>query len=231
MTATIEGARSLLSAAAALAAKSARAKGISAQDFLAAARLMRRQPARDGRAFFNILAVLGFGADETRHTQALAWLLAEDQTHGHGNLFFRACAAALALPLETELLTDYDVRAEFAGQEAVTDIVIYRRCGFVLAIENKVHAAEGRQQIAREQRDMDRLAEALRVPRDKCFGVFLTPDGRPPLTAPEDRQWRSISHGELADAILAVRGEVRDAKLAAFVEDLCEYVKHWGEAE
>lgn len=203
----------------------------AAASFLHAAESVMLRPALQGAACFNIFEAVQFGADETRHTQVLAWLLSAEQTHGHGRLFFDAMLTAAGIELVEECKSSYTVRAEYGGREAITDIVAYSKNAYVIAIENKINATEGDDQIAREQRDMDHLAEVMHIPEKNRFGIFLTHDGRPPTTGPKNRRWTSLSHEKLADALAATNGLIRDAKLSAFVADLCEYMRTWRSAE
>lgn len=103
---------------------------------------------------------------------------------------------------------------------------MYRRGAFILYIENKVFASEGDEQIDREYQDMQRLGEALRVPKDRRFAVFLTPEGRPPMSG-DVSMWRSVSYVDLADALRTVLQELPDGKVRSFVEDWTEIVREW----
>ena len=43
---------------------------------------------------------------------------------------------------------------------------------------------------------MRRLGQALRVPQDRQFAVFLTPDGRSP-TSSDSTRWQTVSYGAI----------------------------------
>lgn len=186
-----------------------------------------RKGRRDlGAARFNIFRLLEFGADEVRHTQILAWLMRKDEDHGQGNLFFRALAECAELPLHDADFESYRVAAEYAGLEAITDIVIFSPGRFAIAIENKIHAAEGIDQTNREARDLLRLASAFGIPSSRCYGLFISPDGREPASR-GIIPWTPLAQRVLTTGFMAGLEAIRDDKLREFIRDLHEAAADW----
>jgi len=126
---------------------------------------------------FRILQLLGCESDELRHSRVLCWLLDRHETHAQGRLGFRLLLRALSLPEADYADSDYRCRCEVAGEESRIDIEVAARRKFIIHIENKIHAAEGQQQLLRESADLERWAKAFDVPDDRIHAYFLTPDG------------------------------------------------------
>jgi hypothetical protein len=173
---------------------------------------VRRTPPK-----FNALECCGLYADERQHSAILGWLLKSVGSHGQGNAFLLRFAQLCRLNLAPNIL-DYVVRTEFAGFESIADIVVFRTGQFLIYIENKIFAAEGREQLDRQERDLWHWAEALQVPKDRCRAVFLTLGDRMPLTG-SSKIWTCVSYAQLAEGLCMLSQELADAKLAFFVRD------------
>ena len=174
---------------------------------------------------FNVLTLCGVGNDEVRHSAMLAWMLDAARGHGQGSVFLDAFLKASDIPLEIGD-SRYHVRTEFCVSEAIVDILVYRRGQFIIYIENKVLAGEQESQIDREFRDMRRLGIGLHVPESCQFAVFLTPDGRRPVSG-DASLWRTLSYPALASAIGGVMTDSIDAKLRGFIQDWVETIERW----
>jgi hypothetical protein len=166
---------------------------------------------------FNSLHLCGLGPDEVQHSSILAWLLDENAGHAHGSMFFKAFASIIGLKLDGEA-EGYSVYPEFAGFESITDIVIYKPGNFYVSIENKIKAGEGSDQLNREYRDREAYAESLNIPTDRRIAVFLTPDGRQPITG-NPKNWVRLSYSQIASAFNSVPYRGTSQKLRFFVED------------
>lgn len=166
---------------------------------------------------FNILQLCGLGPDEVQHSSILAWLLDEKASHAHGGMFFNAFASIIGLKLDGEA-EGYSVYAEFAGFESITDIVIYKQSDFYVSIENKINAGEGSDQLNREYRDREAYADSLNIPTDRRIAVFLTPDGRQPITG-HPKNWVRLSYPQIASAFNSVPYSETSQKLRFLVED------------
>ncbi len=190
----------------------------------------RRQLASPvGEQRFNMLDLVGVGSDEVKHSSILAWLLTPHGSHGCGPLFLRTFLAASGIhALLSEDFVGSRVRTEFAGNDSIIDILVYKPATFVLYIENKVFAAEGPRQVDREFADMVRFGGVVRVPRDRMFPVFLTPSGRPP-TSGEPDPWQCVSYARLARDLDELSSSL-PAKTKYFVEDLVDQYRKWSTA-
>lgn len=205
-----------------------RAKGslIKAREFFELYDEKQKGFVATGRSEFNTFSILRFGGDEVRHTQILAWLLNERGSHGQGDLFFRAFLDAAGLLYTEGQRKHYRVRAEFLGREAKTDIVIYCAPNFAIAVENKIFANQGEDQLDREFRDLERHALSENIPTENIRGVFITRDGRDPHTRKPDT-WIPLSHFKLVESFEATISEIRDEKLRCLLLDLFETSKSW----
>jgi len=170
---------------------------------------------------FNVFSLLDLTSDEVRHSRFLAWLMDAEGDHQQGNLFMRAFARACALDIPEDNIERYRMRREISGRESVVDIMAYRFGEFVIFVENKIHAEEGPGQLVREFRDMRRICKQLRVSEDRQYAVFLTPDGRQPVSG-GGTQWVTLSHSRLAEVFEKALSEVTDGKVRTIVRDWIE---------
>jgi hypothetical protein len=175
---------------------------------------------------FNVLSRCGLTDDEVRHSDIIAWLLDETESHGHRRLFFNAFMELCGYDLPDKNVP-YSTRTELSGWESRVDVAVYRKWEFVLFIENKTVSDEGKGQLNREHRDLQRLGKALRVPNNRRYAVFLTPNtnNRRTLKSGRAEDWRCISYAELADRVAAVLPEVTDTKLTLFLRDWIQTVR------
>jgi hypothetical protein len=164
---------------------------------------------------FNIFDILGLR--ENHHSRFLAFLLDPTAAHDQGARFLRAFVARLTnLPCygqgDAETTIDWEnwseddwrrcrVRLENpADEQGRIDVVLYLNNGAVVAIENKVGASEGNNQIAGY---LHWLHDCLRNPNNAArLLVFLTPEGREPITANNRGSVLLMSYGDLAEVLL-----------------------------
>jgi hypothetical protein len=147
----------------------------------------------------NIFRLTGAADDEVRQSKVLAWMFDGGAGLDHRDLFIsmlRSCDAPILLDPQGR----YRVRAERAGSRSIIDIALYRRSDFVVFVENKIWAGERPNQCEDEYNDMLELAALLDVPNERCFAVFLTPEGQRPSTAStEQPDWHRLSYRALRD--------------------------------
>jgi hypothetical protein len=128
----------------------------------------------------NILDVFGLKAWELCHSRVVAWFLDENESHEQGSLFMecllRHCGAIGAA------CTGYKVQRE---KPARVDVVAYKSREFAVFIENKVEHHERDGQLKDLQTALVEFSTAHRIPESHRIAVFLTDDGREPLTAHE----------------------------------------------
>jgi hypothetical protein len=97
----------------------------------------------------------------------------------------------------------------------------------LIYVENKVFAGEGIHQVDREFRDMRRLGIALEIPKERQFAVFLTPDGRPPLSG-DATLWRTVSYGGIAAAFGNLLPRITSTKVKIFLKDWIDTISTFG---
>jgi hypothetical protein len=154
---------------------------------------------------------LGWGRLETAQTRALAWLLRPSEPHGFGDALLRALLASLTGEPTLELMETDGVVAEEAAGGGRLDIFgcgKWRHRGsqprpWVLAIEAKVDAVEGYEQLGRYRRWLESQTAGAEV-----LCVFLTPSGWVPQTSGSD--WQPLSFLDLARTLRAASADLRN---------------------
>lgn len=175
---------------------------------------------------FNILKILNISSDEVRHSFFLAWLLDSKSGHNQGFLFFNAFMQLCEIGINVDQPYSYTVKKEFSEIESTIDILIYRKSDFLVYIENKIYSAEGKDQCAREVRDMCRLGSRLLVPVERQYAVFLTPDGREPVTSDSDC-WRTLSYHQLGLSFKQLMPQITLDKVRYILEDWLEVISNF----
>ncbi len=143
--------------------------------------------------------VLGLRRDELPHSTMIAWLLDPCGRHGLGPVGLReflreaypeglSDALVLALPHAR-------TRREEQRGDCRIDVVVRAGYELTLVVENKVDAPEGHRQC-------DAYFEAFKSDPGARF-VFLTPEGRPPVSATGEaaKAFRSMSYRQLHDVL------------------------------
>jgi len=169
-------------------------------------------------ADFNLFSLLRIEDDEVKHSAFLAWLIDTKSAHKEGNLFLKTFVQSCHLDIPLNLLEHYRVRSEFSGFESIIDILVYRRGEFLIYIENKVLSQEGLNQVDREFRDLQRLGSTLSIRKNRQFAIFLTPDGRKPISG-DPTPWRSVSYGEIRTAFKDLLPKIKFDKVKFILED------------
>ena len=148
---------------------------------------------------FNLFEALGVERREVQtHSAFLAELFRPNGAHGQGTLFLERflqyCLArgdefrrfpSVEFPTVAGL---WEVDCEKAVPEGQLDIVVQSpESKFLMVIENKVDAAEQKDQIGRYQGWLSRRRE---YPEERRALIFLTPDGRRASTASNEDYFR-----------------------------------------
>ncbi len=168
----------------------------------------------------SVLKVFGLRYRELRHSDALAWFLRENSEHEQGDLFLRAFLKQLSVKIPENI--KYTVDRERHNN---IDISAYAAGVFAIFIENKIRGRE------EEEDQFERLVESLNtfsknngIPEDARIAVFLTDDGRPPVTAPESSH--NIRRIDLFDAFAeALQTAPNSPLLVRFLENYCREIK------
>ena len=131
----------------------------------------------------DFLAIINLARHENTHSRVLAWLLTPTARHGLGcslaERLVEHCVGKLSgNPLAVKKVTFSEWRH---GRQA--DLVVWGD-GFTLIIENKVDAGE-------QPRQADDLYANFKSQTGPLF-LFLTPDGREPLTATDPDAQRAF---------------------------------------
>jgi len=151
---------------------------------------------------------------EAAHSETLAWLLDPDESHGLGTRFLSAFLQAVPGPRITlKRLQDARVYREFhmplTDADCFADVVV-QGPGWWLVIENKIGAAEGKDQTKRYARFWRRVASRKVL-------VYLTPSGE----APKSPDFRPFGYGR----IVRIFDAMPPAKAAEpFVRSLLEHL-------
>lgn len=153
----------------------------------------------------DMLSVLRRQRDELMHSRLIGWLLIPTNRHGLGRAFLTAFLDHLwpgeALLRSGPVFVDTEERGaaldEFGRQrEARADIVL-RGEGLTVLIENKLDAGEQPDQC-------ERLYWAWAANPGETRWIFLTPTGRPPVTATTEAAkaaWRAMSYEEMRGVV------------------------------
>jgi hypothetical protein len=193
---------------------------------------------------FNLFKALGVERREVRtHSAFLAELFRPSGTHAQGTLFLEAflqhCLRKggefnhfprIEFPTGAAF---WEVDCEKSVPDGQLDIVVWSlQSGFLMVIENKIDAAEQKDQIGRYQ---DWLSRRTEYPEERRALIYLTPDGRRAGTASNEGYFR-LSYAKdvvawLRSALPNVEApRVRDAVIQYL--DLIESLFHFaGEVE
>jgi hypothetical protein len=171
-----------------------------------------------GRVEFNLFEALRVADYEIRHSAFLAWLLDAGAEHKQGTAFLKRFLNACGIEHDLGATTLPVVQTEYRERRAFIDVMVYVRGELLVYIENKVGGQENKRQLISEFRDMRELGLKLRVPENRQYAVFLTPQGDKPKTN-ESSHWHRLSYGKLADSFATVLPDSASEKLQFVVAD------------
>ena len=140
---------------------------------------------------------------ELFHSDMLAWLLNPRGSHGLGDRFLQGFLRLFhgRLPILAADRPATTVAREFhlnyEGESGRLDILIQNsRANYVCAIENKVWAREGENQLPWYRKVLAPEQTHSRTD-NRVDLVFLTPDGRPPDDEEEHQHWKRVSYSQI----------------------------------
>ena len=183
--------------------------------------LLARKQRVDTTPNLNVLQVFGLTTRELRHSDALAWFLREDAEHEQGDLFLRALLKDLKVSVPQQI--SYAVDREKHGN---IDISVYARNKFALFFENKIRdRKEEDKQFERLVKSLNRFSDANGIPEHARIAIFLTDDGRSPVTAPEhSHNMRRVElFGVFSEALQ--KAPARSPLLVRFLENYRREIK------
>jgi hypothetical protein len=172
---------------------------------------------------FNIFDALRITHTEIRHSNFLAFLLDPSESHGQGQLFLKAVVMDLLnqapsekRPISPIVLDGADLRGVVVKREwKHIDVLI--RCqepAFLIAIENKILATEGPNQLTRYKKTIEQY-----YPTTRSLHVYLTLDAE----EPSDDAW--VAYGY--ENIHRVLKRVRNANNKAIGDEVLLFVDHY----
>lgn len=124
----------------------------------------------------NCWDILNLTDSEADHSLVLAWLLNRRGSHAQSGAFFRQLLMdnQELIPLPPACADEpYRLATEVRHAHSRIDIEVIG-ASFIVHIECKVNAAEGREQTCRERQDLKAKANRLGIPPDRTCGLFLT---------------------------------------------------------
>lgn len=160
---------------------------------------------------FNVFDALGIARMEIRHSNFLSWICDPVESHGQGDVFFKALVMDLLrqapighrplnpIYVDSAEFGSIDVRREWRH----IDLLLFsENPPLIIAIENKMHSNERVDKL-------DRYVHEVRAtfPATPSMFVFLNPEGD---DAPSDL-WTSYSYERLHHVIRRTRNAHRDA--------------------
>lgn len=181
------------------------------------------------RCPISLFRTMDYGRLETAHTRTLAWLMNPEGEHGFGSCLLEALLQRVS-NRAGEVRVEH-VASEFpisgSGETGRLDVLAEGtweeepRGGWILAVEAKVDAGEGKDQLTRYEAWLRNHAAGRTV-----YRVFLTP-GRTPESATEE--WEMLSYLELVRIFRVVYPKLRAAPgfhflrfyLAGVLQDVC----------
>lgn len=162
----------------------------------------------------NIFHVLKIARTEIRHSNMLAWLLDPNENHGLGSYFLQAFITDLSKSHSYEFSSeDFDSDAIIPTKAAIDllssdltntqvfrewnhiDVLIKLPKGYVIAIENKVDAAEGKRNGKSQLENYSEALHKNNLDTDKIIKVFLTPNGDKP--SKENQDWKVYTYFDI----------------------------------
>jgi hypothetical protein len=147
---------------------------------------------------WNIFDVFARVRLEDAHSDVLAWLFTPWEAHGLGDRFLREFVRAVGTePLPKGRVREVETREEIGPNHERIDIEV-RGDGWVLAVENKIDAAERSGQTESYAQHYRRLRKAGFV----VLGVFLTRRGEP---AKADDIFKPMSYRTLRKVLSQVQ--------------------------
>jgi hypothetical protein len=172
-------------------------------------------------AEFNIFEAVGAVRQELRHSDYLAFLLNPTSRHGLGDGLIKRFLKMVLLDSEKGDISSVDIdvwdlnHVEVRREWNNIDILIIDdRKTWIVAIENKIDAGEGDEQLSRYRGTVQRAFQDYK----KLF-LFLTPEG----AAPSDECWLSVEYGKLAELI----DDLRKARHSTINPDVATLMEHY----
>lgn len=191
----------------------------------------------------NIFYVLKIARTEIRHSNMLAWLLDPNESHGLGSSFLWAFITdlskkhsyefvaedfdAIIPPQATiELLSsDLSISQVFREWNRI-DILVKLPNDYVIAIENKVDASEGKRGGKSQLEGYSDVLKKNNYGSTKTIKVYLTPDGDKPSNGNDD--WKVYTYSDIYSILQNVYSTHKDSltiEAKLLIENYLEILK------
>ncbi len=179
----------------------------------------------------NVWTIAGLRRDEVRTARVLAAMFSPAESRDLGRAFLEAFMDRIVdgdrsrLPTGEELAAGYSVQTEACPLGAADDRVdlSIEGPGFILVIEVKIDAGEGREQLARYETVLQRKAEAL---GKRAALVYLSPTRPQALPAGAFyADWRSVV--KAARAVVTRRPQVDRSVQHLLLKQFAEHVRQF----
>ncbi|WP_029041569.1 PDDEXK-like family protein [Cucumibacter marinus] len=163
-------------------------------------------------AKFNMFRVLKAGQNELRHSNMLVWLFKPTESHGLDEQFLRRWLMEVmhsanqnndAVPksrspvwIDAATISNVEVHREWHNIDIILEFslsVLGKQTDWVIAIENKVNAKQGKSQLQGYRRRID---EHFQGADERSF-VFLTKNEEPPA----DPAWLTSTYSDVLRAL------------------------------
>lgn len=162
----------------------------------------------------NLFNILKMRYTEIRHSNVLAWLLDSSENHMLGNYFIKSLIKKI-IEINEEyfsynqfnvfklLLSDLSSYTVYREQLKIDILLISSEEKMLIAIENKIHAKEGRNQL-RDYREK----LITKYPDYKMILIFLTPEGYEGADSEEgNNYWINVGYEIIADILTNIQFE------------------------
>jgi hypothetical protein len=175
-------------------------------------------------ASFNLFSLLQLSKQEATHTTLLGWLLDRNADHGQGSLFLERLVQLCGENIPPECFSQpYRVLSGAIIPQLRLDLMIYRPGEFLVAIDQSILDREGINQADLDLMEMGWMGSAQRIPKKRQIAIFLTPEGREPLSG-DPSPWHCLSYPQLGAAFAELIPQLNDLKLKHILIDWIEVV-------
>ncbi len=184
---------------------------------------------------FNLFDVLQIGHMELQHSWLVAWLLNPHGSHGLSDSFLCAFLAevtsvakerGIPVPSPSEGVEWRFTEIEIARERHYIDILVLSAAeSLACIIENKIFSNEIPGQLRWYLETVQATYPALRP-----FPIFLTPDGRKPLTERDQADYVPLGYAQVADIIdmvLQAHGSDVGAPVRSFLEQYTQLLRRY----
>ena len=185
------------------------------------------------RAELNIFEALGVKWREHSHSDLLAYFLDSSKGHELNDSLLKAFVLEVmqAPPITQgrKNIVDLDALAKFSTKNArvyrewrhIDLLVELPEMQLVIGIENKIFAGEQESQIERYQQKLEKH------PLRHQLMVFLTPDGREPVTGVKGHNTPCVCIGwsTILNLLADVRPQQTSASVSNFIDQVIEHIK------